>query len=319
MRTHLTPHLDSAAILSIGGAFIRIWRAGSLQVELPNVVIWDTRTGQYTSFGTEAAELEEKLPVHLHCIRPFFTDELYDRQALQAILRHAIDLDRNSLSLVDRFLAPLRYEVHVSPTITPLHAKWLRQAGWEVGIWPWRVRSPLARVITPSRPRSVSTSQAHLYGVIDLGFSATRVYCGVEETVLLAARSPHGLQSFCQQLSEYVLATSGLRFPPTVFYDQRWFVKHPVFDEQKQQARLEMVTKKQFETVLEAYGKQLSSFIVHHMSQLPDVQRAHLQQRGWILVGGGAKLNGLAELLQNSLGMPVQIDKYVPYSEFPHG
>lgn len=319
MNSLATGQLAAPATISIGGGFVRIWRAPrGLQVEIPAVVIVDTRTQQYTAFGAEAAELEEKLPAHLQCIRPFFADELYDRYAFQALLRYAVDQDRASLSWQDRVLAPFRYSVVIAPTVSSLHAKWLRQAGWEVGIWPWRVLSPIQELVDRPAVSRAASSTAHLHGVIDVGFSAVRVYCHVGETELFAVRFQDGLRSFYERLSEFEYAQTQLRFPPTVFYDQRWFVKHPVFDERTQRAKLEMVTKKHFEVVLHAYADELATFIVQHVNQLPESQRALLQQRGWTLVGGGAKLTNLAEQLQDALSMPVQVKKYAQYWEFPH-
>lgn len=300
--------------LLFGGAFLRLWIPGKgLAQEIPTCMVRDRDSCEIIAFGDEAAGMVGKIPNHLEFIRPFYADEIVDREAFRSLLEHVLVQDQQSLSWRDRLIRPWNYHVALPPTVSELHAQWLKKTAREAGIWRWNPYDPFLMIAQKIGERERGAS---VVGIVDIGFSAARaaVYVG-DELVESRASKVASLSNFCAYVVDEEQRRFHNIFSPSVLYDQQWFIQHVGFSEETEKAITEPIHKESFRAAQKkwhAAGKQLLSETLQSVSN--EIQ-ASLSHHGWNFFGGGANIPGVIDNWSAGDSIPLRMYKHTRYGD----
>ncbi len=295
-------------IISVGGAYVRVWRPGrGLAVELPAAAVVD-KEGQIIALGEEAAGREGKLSDEMAFWRPFWADRITHRYLLREILRLALEQSQASGDWWERW----RVTLLLPPNIPPLHATWLEKTLREVGVGWIEHFDPLATLVKSQVGRSKTVP---IMGVVDWGFSQLRVVIYSGETVLCLASAPHlSLSEFCRQLIAAERKDSRRSFPLASLYSQQWGVTHVAYDERSARPVVGTLNNKILTQTRQAFAEEALKLMAKLVRDLNPEQAAFFRQQGWLVVGGGAELVGSVETWAETLGVPVRVAANAPYA-----
>lgn len=303
------------AQLSLGGAFVRMWRKEvGLSVEIPSCVAIEQESRAVVAVGEEAQQLEGREPKGVMVVRPFFADQIVDRVLLRGLLMQALAQDRERLpNLVAQNTAFLGVQVALPATMTALHRRWFARTLREVGL----ITAPIVDSFTPiARAKTQRARGMAVVAVLDVGFSAARlvVYLG-DTPILTQSWSEWSLSSLCQRVTELEERVTHLRFSPSTFYGQEWSLQHAGFDLQKHEAVFSILQKKTLEQSFHNFGSGLAESVQNALLQGEPNTLAQLSHHGIVLIGGGATIPYISDHLKKVTHLSTELHKNPLYAE----
>lgn len=278
-------------------------------------VVQEKETGAVIAYGDEAVKMLGKLPATRQFVRPYWADQIIDRDVLRGILEVAVHLDQQALptNWVNSLWQRGQYRMVLPPTVSELHRQWLRRTWREVGLWRWQEEDGFWNALMPLVRRS---HQKLVIGVVDLGFSAARaaVYTG-SDVLLAEKRSDLSLSAFCDQLVNQERRESQILFSDSSLYDQQWFTQQVGFHEQEQRPVARPLQKKSVQLTQQAFQEAVGSWLAEVNQKLPTETAAQLKTFGWVVTGGFTAQPEWVEQWAQQLEVPVQLHPQAKYAE----
>ncbi len=275
----------SQYVLSIGGAYIRLWhKERGLLIEIPPCVVVDRQSGELKLYGQDAADLEGKVPPHLEFWRVWSADTLIDRQLLRSILSYVLGFEVSSEK--ERWQRAVSTTIIIPETISSLHEKWLlltaREAGW------WYLRT--GRMGLPFVSNKPGNSSA-IQGVFDLGFSSARLVLYMGKEVLLSVSEPQlSLQNVAAEFSQSLKQHRQREISPQSFYDKHWLKTRFVYNLAKSGPEEYTPLGSDWQTIQTEFHRNVQHFLQYSLARLSDAQQAEMSRSTIWLIGGAADL-----------------------------
>ncbi|MCK2156133.1 MULTISPECIES: rod shape-determining protein MreB [unclassified Exiguobacterium] len=298
--------------IDLGTANVVIHVKGKgIVLDEPSVVAIDKATGKIHAVGTEAHQMVGRTPGNIVAIRPLRDGVIADFEMTEAMLRHFIDKIE-----VRSMFGGVRMLICTPASITTVEAKAIRQAGEKSGAKTVFLEVE-PKVAAVGAGMDIWMPAGHM--VIDIGGGTTDVavlsmgdiVCG--ETIKVAGdRFDHDIIRAIKDNHKLII---GERTAQNVK-----MTVATVSDEGRQEEmdirgrnlvtglpdNITISSQEMHEALAEA-AMEIVEATKRVLEKTPPELAADIIDRGIILTGGGALLDGIDQLLAKELGLPVLI------------
>ena len=279
----------------------------------PSVVAINQKTGQVLAIGKEAKKMVGKTPAHIVATRPLVDGVISDFEVTEQMLRYFIEkVHKESFALLPR----PRVVVGVPSGVTEVEKKAVIDATISAGAREaYLIEEPMAAAIGVRSP--VQEAAGNM--IVDIGGGTTEVAV-ISLGGIVASRS---LRIAGDELNENVVQFSRDEFNLLLGEKTAEEIKisigsaYPLKETLKIKMRgRDLVTglpkevtanDEQIRRALERSIKILVDNIKATIEETPPELVADIMSRGIILVGGGAMLRGLDQLISEQAKMPVKV------------
>ena len=301
---------DMAVDLGTANTLVYVRRRGVLLDE-PSVVAMNTTTHEVLAVGHEAKRMIGRTPDNIRAIRPLKDGVIADFDATEQMLRYFIQQVHRR-----RYFAKPRLVICVPSGITTVEHRAVKEAGYLAGARRvYIVEEPMAAAIGAGLPIHEATGNM----VVDIGGGTTEVAVislgGVvssmsvrtagdelDQSVIAWMKKEHGLM-LGEHTAEEIKMTLGSAYP----------VPNEVQAEVRGRDMLTglpktiILSSEEVRRALDGPVGQIIEAIKSTLDKTPPELAADIMDRGIVLAGGGALLNGLDERLRHETQMPVHL------------
>lgn len=299
--------------IDFGTSNTMIWlrEANKIVLSAPTVITLDRATRRVVAIGKKARDMLGKTPPSLHAIRPLKNAAISDT-GVAALLLHEF-LER--LDMTSFFSRPSAL-ISIPDGFTEVERQALEGAAFEAGIRNVRlVEGPLMAALGAG----VRVGRSHGAMVVDLGGGVT------EAAVLNAGGIVHSEltrtagDAFDTAIARYIRSTYSLqigevsaellkrRIGSAIPSADRGKARVSGLDVLHHKAKEIEVSSKDIRNAIRDPLETIFSMVSHALEQTPPELSADLFDSGIVLTGGGALLPGLAELMQERIGIKVRV------------
>lgn len=279
----------------------------------PSVVAVNTRSDQIVAVGNDARKMIGKTPPHIVAIRPLIDGVISDFEVAEKMLKYFIDrVHRGSVWLAPR----PRVVIGIPLDVTEVERKAVEDAALSAGAREvLLIEEPMAAAIGSRLPVREPTGQL----IVDIGGGTTEIavislggvvvsrslrVAGDELTEAIAqyARDHFNLL-LGERTAEEVKLKIGSAFPLAKPLEMKMRGR----DLMTGLPREVTITDAQVREAIQKILKLILENIKTTVESTPPELVADIYERGIIMTGGSALLQGLDKLLQQELAIPVQV------------
>src|SRR6266498_1445645 len=277
---------DMAVDLGTANTLVYV-RGRGIVLSEPSVVAIDQRTGEVHAVGVEAKRMLGRTPGTISAIRPLKDGVIADFDVTEQMLRHFIQKVHQH-----RFAHP-RVVVCVPSGVTGVEKRAVEEATLSAGAREAHlIEEPMAAAIGAGLPVSEPTGNM----IVDVGGGE------MDEAIISHIKKEYKLL-IGQQTAEEIKLEVGSAFP----------MKDEVQAEVRGRDMLTglpktiVISSDEVRHALEEPVGQILDAIRSTLDKTPPELAADIMDRGIVLAGGGALLNGLDERLRHETQMPTQL------------
>ncbi|MEE9316501.1 MAG: rod shape-determining protein [bacterium] len=293
----------STTLVYVKGQGIVLWE--------PSVVAINKNTGDILAVGTEAKKMIGKTPAHITAFRPMRDGVIADFEVTEKMIRHFIKKVHNQRSL----LHP-RVVIGVPSCITEVERRAVRDASEQAGAREIHlIDEPMAAAIGAEVP--VQDPAGNM--VVDIGGGTTEVAIislggmvlsrsvrvagdEVDEAIISYFKKERNLL-----IGERTAEETKIRIGSALLEKEEKTIEVKGRDLATGLPKTVKVSSGEMHEAIKGPIKIILNLIKDTLEDTPAELSADLVDRGIILVGGGALLSGLPELLSKETGLPVNL------------
>lgn len=293
----------STTLVYVKGQGIVLWE--------PSVVAINKNTGDILAVGTEAKKMIGKTPAHITAFRPMRDGVIADFEVTEKMIRHFIKKVHNQRSL----LHP-RVVIGVPSCITEVERRAVRDASEQAGAREIHlIDEPMAAAIGAEVP--VQDPAGNM--VVDIGGGTTEVAVislggmvlsrsvrvagdEVDEAIISYFKKERNLL-----IGERTAEETKIRIGSALPEKEEKTIEVKGRDLATGLPKTVKVSSGEMHEAIKSPIKIILNLIKDTLEDTPAELSADLVDRGIILVGGGALLSGLPELLSKETGLPVNL------------
>ncbi len=293
----------STTLVYVKGQGIVLWE--------PSVVAINKDTGDILAVGTEAKKMIGKTPAHITAFRPMRDGVIADFEVTEKMIRHFIKKVHNQRSL----LHP-RVVIGVPSCITEVERRAVRDASEQAGAREIHlIDEPMAAAIGAEVP--VQDPAGNM--VVDIGGGTTEVAVislggmvlsrsvrvagdEVDEAIISYFKKERNLL-----IGERTAEETKIRIGSALPEKEEKTIEVKGRDLVTGLPKTVKVSSGEMHEAIKDPIKIILNLIKDTLEDTPAELSADLVDRGIILVGGGALLSGLPELLSKETGLPVNL------------
>jgi rod shape-determining protein MreB and related proteins len=298
---------DMAVDLGTANTLVYV-RGRGIVLSEPSVVAIDQRTGEVHAVGVEAKRMLGRTPGTIQAIRPLKDGVIADFDVTEQMLRHFIQKVHQN-----RFAHP---RVGVPSGVTGVEKRAVEEATLSAGArQAYLIEEPMAAAIGAGLPVAEPTGNM----IVDIGGGTTEVAVislggivvsqslrvggdEMDEAIINHIKRDYKLL-IGQQTSEEIKLEIG----------SAWDMKEELQAEVRGRDMLTglpktvILTSEEIRRALDEPVTQIIEAIKSTLDKTPPELAADIMDRGIVLAGGGALLNGLDERLRHETQMPVHL------------
>lgn len=303
---------DSMAIDMGSASTIVAVRGRGVVIDEPSVVAVDKMSGDVLAVGLEAQKMQGREARDVAVIAPLIDGVVADFETTRAMLDHFVQEARSGISHFSR-----RAIMSVLSGVTQVEQRALLSAAEAAHIGRvYMVEEGLAAAIGAG----VAVDDPHASAVVDVGAGTTNVAAIVNGTIIAARAERVGSSDIDAAIMDRLRRHRGLTIGiPTA---ERIKLELSSALEPKDSTRRMEVRGRDVQTgspgavnvtVGEVYAvtlpiiRRIAEEVRSTLTELPAEVSGDIYDRGLILTGGGALLEGLAQYLQKEVGLPVTV------------
>ena len=303
---------DSMAIDMGSASTIVAVRGRGVVIDEPSVVAVDKMSGDVLAVGLEAQKMQGREARDVAVIAPLIDGVVADFETTRAMLDHFVQEARSGISHFSR-----RAIMSVLSGVTQVEQRALLSAAEAAHIGRvYMVEEGLAAAIGAG----VAVDDPHASAVVDVGAGTTNVAAIVNGTIIAARAERVGSSDIDSAIMDRLRRHRGLTIGiPTA---ERIKLELSSALEPKDSTRRLEVRGRDVQTgspgavnvtVAEVYAvtlpiiRRIAEEVRSTLTELPAEVSGDIYDRGLILTGGGALLEGLAQYLQKEVGLPVTV------------
>lgn len=303
---------DSMAIDMGSASTIIAVRGRGVVIDEPSVVAVDRLSGEVIAVGNEAQKMQGREARDVAVIAPLIDGVVADFERTRVMLDHFVQEARSGTSHFSR-----RAIMSVLSGVTQVEQRALLSAASEARIGRvYMVEEGLAAAIGAGVP----IDDPHASAVVDIGAGTTNIAAIVNGALIAARAERVGSSDIDAAIMDRLRRHRGLTIGiPTA---ERLKLKLSSAIEPKDPTQKMNVRGRDVQTgspgavnvsVTEVYSvtlpivRRIAEEVRATLTELPAEVSGDIYDRGLILTGGGAQLDGLAEYLKKELGLPVLI------------
>ncbi|MBT6253842.1 rod shape-determining protein [Candidatus Uhrbacteria bacterium] len=284
-----------------------------LVINEPSVVAVNTRTGQILAVGRDARNMIDKTPPHILTTRPLVKAVISDFEVTEKLLKHFIDaVHHETFTLMPR----PRVVIGVPLEITEVERKAVEDAVLSAGAREvFLVEKAMAAAIGARLPVMESVGSM----IVDLGGGTTEI-AAVSLGGVVTWKALHVAgEELNKNIVQYARDTFNLLIGDKVAEDIKMKIgsaitlNEPLVMPMRGRDLISGLPREIIANdtqIREAMHRSIK-FIIDNIKQTlemtPPELVADIYERGIVLTGGGALLNGLAEAIAKEIAIPVRI------------
>jgi rod shape-determining protein MreB len=299
--------------VDLGTANTVVFRRGEgIVLFEPSVVAIDERSGAVQAVGEQARQMIGRTPAHIHATRPLRHGVIADFDTTEQMLRH----------FIRRVLGGTRFRTHVivcvPSGITPVERSAVEEATRAAGVaHASLIDEPLAAAIGANLPVAESVGSL----IIDIGGGTTEIAVTALGGLVVA----HSIQVGGYELDEAIVRAAQQQEQLLIGQEQAEKLKIALGtaiagierassgDAAGRDLRTGLLRRAQFDAnqirlALERPLAQIIAAVKDLLDRTPPELSADIADRGLTLVGGGALLPGIDELIRRETGLQVTIE-----------
>ncbi len=306
----------SDLILDFGSANTSLLKAGELIWQQPTLIAWHESEQTVLAVGEAAAELRNKTKPAIKVVQPIQHGVVANLELaslyLQTIFKE-IALDGHWYQFLPKLVTT------VCPfSASPVERKQLEQVINRAGC-------KLVNLMTKSEAYAFLPVLRRLgssHGLISIGAETLEIAVFSDRELLLAKTF---YQPNHQDLTRTVQQTVLQEYQLKIDFNTAQKLKHELVtvanqavsdkltvkgkDVQQQQIKTVKIEAAKLQSSLQKIARTWAKQINQFLGQVSPAMTTQLQEQGFYLTGGGSQLEGLPQLLQDELGMPVFMSK----------
>ncbi|CAA9310120.1 MAG: Rod shape-determining protein MreB [uncultured Frankineae bacterium] len=276
----------------------------------PSVVALNTTTGGIVAVGTEAKRMIGRTPANITAIRPLRDGVIADFETTERMLRYFIQ------KVHKRRYAKPRIVVCVPSGITGVEQRAVKDAGYQAGARRvYIIEEPMAAAIGAGLPVHEPTGNM----VVDVGGGTTEVAVISLGGIVTSQSIRTGGDKIDQAIVTYVKKEYSLMLGERTAEDIKIAVgsAFPRPDEPHAEIRGRdlisglpktiVVSAEEVRKAIEEPVNAIIDSVKTTLDKCPPELASDIMDRGIVLTGGGALLQGLDERLRHETAMPVHI------------
>src|SRR6266404_4394329 len=301
---------DMAVDLGTANTLVYV-RGRGIVLNEPSVVALNTNTGKIVAVGVEAKRMIGRTPGHIVAVRPLKDGVIADFDVTERMLRYFIQKIHRR-----RHLAKPRLVVAVPSGITGVEQSAVKEAGHQAGARRvYIIEEPMAAAIGAGLPINEPTGNM----VVDIGGGTTEVAVIALGGIVASESIRVGGDEMDQAIIVFAKKEYSLMLGERTAEEIKMAVGSacPAPEEPHIEIRGRDLVRGLPKTVVIS-GGEVRHAIAEPVSAVVDVVKTTLDKcppelagdvmdRGIVLTGGGALLNGLDERLKHETGMPIHI------------
>ena len=303
---------DSMAIdMGSAGTIIAV-RGRGIVVDEPSVVAINKVSGEVIAVGSEARKMRGREARDIAVIAPLVDGVVADFERTRAMLDHFVKEARSGISYFSR-----RAIMSVLSGVTQVEQRALLTAAEQAHIGRvYMVEEGLAAALGAGVP----IDDAHASAVVDIGSGTTNVAAIINGSIISSRAERVGTSDIDAAITDFLRRHRGLTIGiPTA--ERLKLELASAIEPEDQQQKLNVrgrdvqtgtpgavdVTAAEVYLVTQPIVRRIADEVRETMVGLPPEVSGDIYDRGLILTGGGALLDGLAQYLQKELDLTVRV------------
>ena len=293
--------------IDLGTASILVYVKGKgVVLREPSVVAIDKNTGKLLKVGTEAQNMLGRTPGNIVAIRPLREGVISDNDMTERMLREFIHKVAPT-----HFFKP-RLVICVPSGITEVEERAVIDAGIQAGARKvYLIEEPVAAAIGAGI--DISLPDGHM--IVDIGGGTTDVaVISLGGTVVSTSLKVAG-DDFDEAIVRYMKKKHNLLIGDRTAEDIKIKIgtTYPLIENEAMEVsgrnlvtglpKTVTVTSAETERALQGTSNQIIEAIISVLERTPPELSADILERGIMLTGGGAKLRGLEEMIEERTGI----------------
>jgi rod shape-determining protein MreB and related proteins len=301
---------DMAVDLGTANTLVYV-RGRGVALNEPSVVALNAQTREVLAVGSEARQMIGRTPDSIVAVRPLKDGVIADFEATEQMLRFFIQRVHRR-----RYLAKPRLVVCVPSGITAVEQRAVKEAGYQAGARRvYIIEEPMAAAIGAGLPVHEATGNM----IIDVGGGTTEVAVislggivtsqsirtagdDLDQAVITWMKKDYSLM-LGERTAEEIKVAIGSAFPlphePEAEIRGRDMVSGLPRNVTISSAEVRQAMEEPLHAIVDAVRTTLDT--------TPPELAGDIMDRGLVLTGGGALLQGLDERLRHETGMPVHV------------
>ena len=300
---------DMAVDLGTANTLVYV-RGRGIVLSEPSVVAIDQRTGEVHAVGIEAKRMLGRTPGTISAIRPLKDGVIADFDVTEQMLRHFIQKVHHN-----RFAHP-RVVVCVPSGVTGVEKRAVEEATLSAGArQAYLIEEPMAAAIGAGLPVSEPTGNM----IVDIGGGTTEVAVISLGGIVVSQSIRVGGDEMDEAIMAHIKKEYKLLIGQQTAEELKleigsaWELPQEVSAEVRGRDMLTglpktvVISSEETRRALDEPVGQIIDAIKSTLDKTPPELAADIMDRGIVLAGGGALLNGLADRLRDETQMPVQL------------
>jgi rod shape-determining protein MreB len=300
---------DMAVDLGTANTLVYV-RGRGIVLSEPSVVAVDSRTGQVHAVGIEAKRMLGRTPGNIQAIRPLKDGVIADFDVTEQMLRHFIHKVHQN-----RFAHP-RVVVCVPSGVTGVEKRAVEEACLSAGARQARlIEEPMAAAIGAGLPVAEPTGNM----VVDVGGGTSEVAVISLGGIVVSQSIRLGGDELDEAIIGYVKREYKLMIGQQTAEEVKLEIgsAYPLGEEVQAEIRgrdlvsglpkTVVLTSEEVRLALEEPVQSIVDAVKDTLDRTPPELASDIMERGVMLAGGGALLQGLDERLRNETQMPTHL------------
>lgn len=298
--------------IDLGTANTLIYLKGKgIALREPSVVAIEANTKKVLAVGEEAKKMVGRTPGNIVAIRPLKDGVIADFDITQSMLRHFLEK-----VLPKRAIAKPRVVICVPAGVTNVERRAVEEAAYQAGaIEVYIVEEPMAAAIGAGLPVGEPTGSM----IVDIGGGTTDVAIISLEGIVTSRSLRVGGDEMDEAIINYIKKEYNLMIGERTAEEIKIQIgsAYPKDVEETMEVRgrdlvtgLPKTLKISSNEIMKALQEPVYAIIEaikYTLEKTPPELAADIMDKGIMLTGGGALLNGLDKLVRQETGMPVQV------------
>lgn len=310
---------DSMAIDMGTASTIIAVKGRDIVVDEPSLVAVNELTGEIVAYGREAAEMQGREGRDIAVVAPLSGGVVADLERTKNMLRHFVDKAKSGGTQI-----VIQAVIGIPSEITPVEQRALLNAAEEANIGKvFMMEEGLAAAFGSG----ISPEDKRASVVVDIGASTTNIAIVAKGNVIHSRSERIGSHEINEAISTHVRRHRGLQIgEETTEKLKTEFVSAYLPEDLSRSIVIRgrdvitgnpsavEITIGELYPVVEAIVRRVALIISDTLTELRPEVAADIHDRGIILTGGGALLNGIDQYLKERVNLPVLVSDEPRYA-----